>query len=104
MCDNSKDYCGSNSLLTFLLGLGIGGVLGILYAPSSGEETRRKLKYYAEETSDKISKKTQELKEDADAAIKKVSSEIKIGKEKIKAAIDAGKNVFKNSETSAEEV
>ncbi|MFC4872179.1 YtxH domain-containing protein [Negadavirga shengliensis] len=35
----------SNSILTFVLGAGIGAVLGVLYAPDSGNNTRDKLSY-----------------------------------------------------------
>ena len=33
----------SNSIMTFVVGLGIGALLGILFAPKSGEETRQYL-------------------------------------------------------------
>ncbi|HBW48096.1 TPA: hypothetical protein DEF17_09260 [bacterium] len=104
MCDRHNESSGSNALLSFLLGMGIGGVLGILYAPSSGEEMRRRLKYYAEETADKVVKKTQDIREEADATVKKVSNEFKAGKEKIKAALDAGKNAFKCDKNEEEEL
>lgn len=48
----------SNSLLTFILGAGIGAVAGILFAPDSGNNTRDRLSYqlirYKEELEDLI--------------------------------------------------
>ena len=71
---------GGNALPMFLLGLGLGAALGILFAPQSGEETRRvlskkarKLKALAEdkieEITDSAGKKGRALREAvADAA------------------------------------
>ncbi|HTK55361.1 MAG TPA: YtxH domain-containing protein [Gemmatimonadales bacterium] len=71
---------GGNALPMFLLGLGLGAALGILFAPQSGEETRRvlgkkarKLKQLAEdkieEITDSAGKKGRALREAvADAA------------------------------------
>ena len=71
---------GGNALPMFLLGLGLGAALGILFAPQSGEETRRvlskkarKLKALAEdkieEITDSAGRKGRALREAvADAA------------------------------------
>ena len=65
---------GGNALPMFLLGLGLGAALGILFAPQSGEETRRalgkkarKLKALAEdkieEITDRAGKKGRALRD-----------------------------------------
>ena len=45
---------GSNGLLWFVAGLGIGAVAGVLYAPRSGSETREALRSRAEEGRDYV--------------------------------------------------
>jgi gas vesicle protein len=43
MADNDNDY-GASGLGWFLAGLGLGALVGVLYAPKSGKETREDLK------------------------------------------------------------
>ncbi len=51
---------GSSSLLAFVIGAAAGGILGILYAPDKGSNTRDKLSYQL----DKYKKKLEDLLED----------------------------------------
>ena len=50
----------------FLVGLGIGALIGILFAPKSGEETREFLAQKAEEGKEYAQKKARELRERAE--------------------------------------
>jgi len=47
----------------FLVGLGIGALVGILFAPKSGEETRDYLSKKADEGKEFAQKKARELRE-----------------------------------------
>jgi len=47
----------------FLVGLGIGALVGILFAPKSGEETREYLSLKADEGRDYAQRKARELRE-----------------------------------------
>src|ERR1051325_6803073 len=51
----------------FLVGMGIGALVGVLFAPKSGEETRRFLSDKADEGRDYAQKKARECRERADA-------------------------------------
>jgi hypothetical protein len=55
----------------FLVGMGIGALVGVLFAPKSGEETRRFLSDKADEGRDYAQKKARELRERADDLIER---------------------------------
>ena len=49
-----KGFSGSAMILSFLLGGAIGAVLGLVLAPTAGQEARERLKKIAEEASGKV--------------------------------------------------
>ena len=49
-----SDRENSNNLMWFLAGLGFGALLGVLYAPRSGRETRTAIRNTAQEGKDFI--------------------------------------------------
>ena len=55
----------------FLVGLGVGALLGVLFAPKSGEETRDYLSKRAEEGRDFAQKKAKELRDRAEDLIER---------------------------------
>jgi hypothetical protein len=55
----------------FLVGLGVGALVGILFAPKSGEDTREFLSKKADEGRDYAQKKAKELRERADDLIER---------------------------------
>ncbi len=57
---------GGSKLTYFLAGLGIGALLGILFAPKSGEEMREYLSAKAEEGRQYAQRKARELRERAE--------------------------------------
>ena len=91
-CDNHDS--GMSTVMAFLLGGAVGGVLGLLYAPSSGEETRRRIKFYAEEAADKVVERMQQVREDADELCAKVRDEFSEQKERLTSALDAGRRAL----------
>jgi gas vesicle protein len=89
MADNS-----GSKVSYFLAGIGIGALLGILFAPKSGEETREFLSKKADEGREYAQKKAEELRVRADDLMergKKVASQ---QKESISAAVDAGRDAY----------
>jgi len=81
----------------FLVGLGIGTLLGILFAPKSGEETRQYLKDKAEEGRDYAQKKARELRERAEELADKARETVERQKEQLASAIDAGTEAYQRA-------
>jgi gas vesicle protein len=79
----------------FMVGLGIGALVGILFAPKSGEETREYLTSKADEGRDYAQKKARELRERAEDLIERSKEIMARQKESLSAAVDAGKETYK---------
>ena len=79
----------------FLVGLGIGALVGILFAPKSGEETREYLTSKAEEGRDYAQKKARELRERAEDLIERSKEIMARQKDAITTAVVSGKETYK---------
>lgn len=90
MSDNA-----SSKFSFFLVGLGIGALLGILFAPKSGEETREFLSSKADEGRDYAQRKARELRERADDLLQRGKDVVSKQKEAISSAIETGKETYK---------
>jgi len=55
----------------FLAGLGIGAAIAILFAPQSGEETRKQIADKAQESKDFVTAKGRELRKQAEGLAEK---------------------------------
>ena len=84
----------------FIVGLGIGALLGILFAPKSGEETREYLSGRADEGREYAQKKARELRERAEDLIERSKEIMSRQKDAISSAVEAGKETYKR-ETKA---
>lgn len=78
----------------FLVGLGIGAVVGILFAPRSGEETREYLNQRAEEGREYAQRKARELRERAEDFMERGKDIASRQKDSISAAVDAGREAY----------
>ena len=58
-----SDRDGGNNFMWFLAGLGFGALMGVLYAPRSGRETRDSLKNTAPEGRDYLKTRSRDAKE-----------------------------------------
>jgi gas vesicle protein len=79
----------------FLVGLGIGAAIGILFAPSSGEETREFLSNKADQGRDYAQKKARELRERAEDLIERSKEIIARQSDAVSSAVDAGKEAYR---------
>jgi gas vesicle protein len=78
----------------FLVGVGIGALLGVLFAPKSGEETRELLAKRADEGRDYAQKKARELRERADDLIERGKDLANRKRDSLTAAVEAGREAF----------
>ena len=89
-----------NSLLWFLGGLGLGAVVGILYAPRSGSETRETLRNKAEEGREYVRNRTREAREQASDWVDKGREVLKQQKEQFRSAYEAGRQAYQETTSS----
>ncbi len=79
---SDKGSGGLEVTLSFLLGTAAGFILGILFAPATGEETRKKIQ-------DSATKTGERAKESYDKIAKEAEKGIKVVREKTTEGIDA---------------
>jgi gas vesicle protein len=78
----------------FLVGLGVGALMGVLFAPKSGEDTREYLSKRADDGRDFAQKKARELRDRADDLIERSKEVASRKRESISAAVEAGRDAF----------
>ena len=81
--------------LYFLTGLSIGAVVGILFAPQSGKETREFIAGRAEDGREYLSRKGRQYREQASEYVERSKGVISQQKEHLAAAIEAGKQAYR---------
>jgi gas vesicle protein len=86
-----------NKLSYFFLGLGLGVAVGVLFAPKSGAETRDYLRSKAEEGTDYVKRRADDLRESATDAIDRSKEGIRRHKENLSAAVDAGRQAYREA-------
>src|SRR6202049_4427543 len=86
----------------FLVGLGIGALVGILFAPKSGEETREFLADKAEEGREYAQRKARELRERAEDLVDRGKQVAVRQKDTISAAVDAGRDAYQREKAKAQ--
>lgn len=85
----------------FMVGLGIGALIGILFAPKSGEETREYLSQKADEGREYAQRKAREIRERAEDLIERGKDVATRQRESITAAVDAGREAYQREKAKA---
>jgi len=85
----------------FLVGLGIGSLIGVLFAPKSGEETREYLAKKTREGNELARKKTRELRDRVEETIERGKEVIAQTEGQIATAIDAGRQTYHREKVKA---
>ena len=97
MADNA-----GSKISFFMVGLGIGALVGILFAPKSGEETREFLAQKADEGREYAQRKARELRERAEDLVERSKGAASRQKESLSAAVDAGREAYQREKAKAQ--
>jgi len=93
MGDNNNNHFW-DSLLTFMAGAAAGFIAGILFAPASGKETRKKIKDQAVKTGEAAKEGYEKIAKEAEKSIKVVKEKTTEGLGAIKEFIDKKKGEY----------
>jgi gas vesicle protein len=86
----------------FFLGLGVGVAAGLLFAPKSGEETRRLIRDRAADSGDYIKKQSSEVRNQASDLLDKSKDKLSKHRESIASAVEAGKQAYRDAVTGGD--
>ncbi len=92
-----SDRDSSNSFLWFLAGLGFGALMGVLYAPRSGRETRDALKNTAQEGGEYLKTRGREAKDTVSQWVDRGKDVVSQKKEQLSSAIDATRQAYREA-------
>ena len=87
MAEDNKAY----GVAWFLAGLGVGALVGILYAPKSGRETREDLVSGAREGTEYLRNRTREAAQEVSALVDKSKEQVSEYVERGREAVDRGR-------------
>lgn len=79
----------------FLTGLGIGALIGVLFAPAAGERTRELIVDKAGEGRDFLLSKSRELRNQAADYVERGKEVLAEQREQLVAAVEAGKQAYR---------
>ena len=83
----------------FLMGLGIGALMGILFAPKSGEETREYIAMKTKEGNKLARKKVRALGDRVEETVERGKEMIAQTEKQIATAIDSGRKTYRRAKS-----
>lgn len=86
-----------NGLSSFLMGLGVGVAIGMLFAPKSGPETRELIKNKAGEGTDYLKQRGTEFRQSAAEWVDKGKEAVRSQRENLSDAVEAGKQAYRDA-------
>jgi gas vesicle protein len=86
-----------NKLSYFFLGLGLGVVAGVLFAPKSGAETRDFLVSKANEGAELAKRRAEEMREAAFETYERGVNTVQRTKENLASAVEAGRQTYREA-------
>jgi len=93
----ANNESGAGGLGWFLAGLGVGALIGVLYAPKAGKETREDLANAARDAKDKAAELVEQGKQVANEYVEQGKQYVEQGKQKAAELVEEGKRQAKES-------
>ena len=90
-------------LIAFLAGSVVGAAAALLFAPSSGTETRQRIRAASTEAKDKTLEKVGTVKSEATHLVERGKERVTGVKSQIQSAVEAGKEAYKGKKTELAE-
>lgn len=94
----------NNGLSSFLMGLGVGVAVGMLFAPKAGSETREMIKNKAGEVPDYLKQRSTDFRQGATEWVDKGKEAVRGQKENLSDAMEAGKQAYRDTVGSQQPV
>jgi gas vesicle protein len=91
-----------SKLAYFLVGGGIGAIVALLFAPRSGRETREMIAQRATESRERVLTAGRNVSDRVSTYIDKGKDAVSTQKEQISAAIEAGKQAYREEKTKTQ--
>ncbi len=88
---------GGSGFIWFLAGLGIGAIVGVLYAPKSGDETREYLRRKGEEGREYVVSQATRARAQAGEWVDKGKEVVSQQRENWSQAVQAGKQAYRDA-------
>jgi gas vesicle protein len=92
-----SDHDSNNNFMWFLAGLGFGALLGVLYAPRSGRETRDAIRSTALEGRDYIKTRGKDAKDTVNEWVERGKEVVNRQKEQFSSAFEAGRQAYREA-------
>src|SRR5208337_5636984 len=92
-----------SGFLWFLAGLGVGAVVGVLYAPRSGDETRDVIRSKAQEGAERARAQARRAREQANDWVDRGREMLNQQKEQFRNAYEAGRQAYNETTTAGAE-
>ena len=92
-----SDRDSNNNFIWFLAGLGFGALVGVLYAPRSGRETRDAIRNTALEGRDYIKNRGREAKDTVSQWVERGKEVVNRQKDQFSSAIDATRQAYREA-------
>lgn len=92
-----SDRDSGNNFMWFLAGLGFGALLGVLYAPRSGRETRDAIMSSAQEGKEYLKNRGREARESVNEWVDRGKDVVNRQKDQFTQAIEAGRQAYREA-------